>query len=151
MTTTTRIIVSGIIATAVMTMVMMIAPYMGMPKMDIAGMLSGMTHTPRIIGWLMHFMIGTFFALIYAKYFNAWLHKIDNNILRGMLYGFIVFVLAQIMMPIMMKIMPPPDMPSPENQNMMLMVIGSLIGHLVFGGVLGAFYISEVVRAKSFS
>ncbi|MEO5673168.1 MAG: DUF6789 family protein [Chitinophagales bacterium] len=110
-------------------------------------MLSGITHTPLLIGWLMHFMIGTFFALIYAKYFNAWLHKIDNNILRGMLYGFIVFVFAQIMM----KIMPPPDMPFPENQNMMLMVMGSLNGHLVFGGVLGAFYFREVVRAKSFS
>ncbi len=151
MNTISRIIVSGITATAVMTMVMFIAPYMGFPKMDIAGMISGMTHTPLLIGWLMHFMIGIFFAFIYAKYFNTWLHKIDNNILRGMLYGFIVFVFAQIMMPIMMKIMPPPDMPSPENQNMMLMVIGSLIGHLVFGGVLGAFYIIEVVRAKSFS
>ena len=148
MNITTRIILSGIVATAVMTIMMMIAPYMGLPKMDIAGMLSGMTHTPRIVGWLMHFMIGTIFAFVYTKYFNAWLHKIDSNFLRGITYGFVVFIFAQIMMAIIMKIMPPPDMPMPANQNMMLMMLGSLIGHLVFGGTLGLFYDKVGVHVK---
>jgi len=149
MTTTMRIILSGIVATAVMTMIMMIAPYMGLPKIDVAGMLSGMTQTPLIIGWLMHFMIGIFFAFVYTKYFNRWLHKIDSNILRGMLYGFFVFIFAQIMIPILMKVMPPPDMPKSENQNMILMMLGSLIGHLFFGGVLGSFYNKVIVRTES--
>ncbi len=149
MTSTPRIFIAGITATAAMTIIMMIAPYMGLPKMDIAGMLSGMTHTPRIIGWLMHFMIGIFFAFVYARYFNTWLTKITNNLLRGMIYGFIVFVFAQIMMPILMAIMPMPEMPMAENQNMVLMIMGSLIGHLVFGGILGLFYDRIVVARKA--
>jgi len=149
MTSTPRIFIAGITATAAMTMIMMIAPYMGLPKMDIAGMLSGMTHTPRIIGWLMHFMIGIFFAFVYARYFNTWLTKITNNLLRGMIYGFIVFVFAQIMMPILMAIMPMPEMPMAENQNMVLMIMGSLIGHLVFGGILVLFYDRIVVARKA--
>lgn len=147
MTTTTRLILAGIVATAVMALVMMMAPYIGLPKMNVAEMLSNMIHTPLTIGWLLHFVIGIFFAFIYAKYFNRWLHKIDNNILRGMLYGFFVFVFAQIMIPVLMKIMPPADMS--ENQNMVLMLVGSLIVHLVFGGVPGSFYKKVFVRNES--
>jgi len=145
-----RTIVSGISATVVIFIIMITVPYMGLPKMDVAAMLSGMTYTPLIFGWFMHFVVGIFFSFIYARYFNKWLHKIMNNLLRGTAYGIIIFVLAQITMPILLKIMPIPETPAEENQSMILMIVGSLIGHLFFVGVLGLFY-DRIVFVKRFN
>ena len=58
-------IVAGLAATAVFTMVMMMAP-----KMDIVGMLGTMFGKEnRALGWMMHAMIGIIFGLIY--YYSA--------------------------------------------------------------------------------
>jgi hypothetical protein len=51
-------ILAGVIGTAIMTVFMMIAPMMGMPKMSPPNMLSGMLSAPLIVGWIMHFVIG---------------------------------------------------------------------------------------------
>jgi hypothetical protein len=52
-----------------------------------------------------------------------------------LVYGIVVFVFAQIMMFLMSKLMPMPS--GSEENNMVMMMIGSLIGHLVFGLVIG--------------
>lgn len=123
-------ITAGIIGTGVMTLFMMIAPMMGMPKMSAPQMLSDMLGVPIAVGWIMHFMIGTIFATTYVFYIAHLLRKIDNRVLRGAVFGIIVFVFAQIMMKIMAMMMPP--MPATEG-SMMLMIVGSLLGHIVFG------------------
>ena len=64
----TKSITAGIIGTTVMTLFMMIAPMMGMPKMSAPHMLSGMLGVPIAVGWIMHFMIGTIFAFAYALF-----------------------------------------------------------------------------------
>jgi uncharacterized membrane protein YagU involved in acid resistance len=71
---------------------------------------------------------------VYVYLFNPRVH-IHSRAGKGLLYGFIVFVFAQIMMFLMNKLMPMPS-DSMEN-NMVLMMIGSLIGHLVFGLFVG--------------
>ena len=129
-----RSILAGVVATAVMTGVTFMAPMMGFPKMNPAEMLSGMLGVSPVLGWLMHFMIGIIFAAIYVYLFNAHIH-IHSRAGKGLLYGFIVFVFAQIMMFIMNKIMPMPA--SSMKNNMVLMMVGSLIGHLVFGLLVG--------------
>ena len=48
----------GIIGTTFMTIVMMLAPMMGMPKMSPPNMLADMLGMPVFVGWIMHFMIG---------------------------------------------------------------------------------------------
>ncbi|OQX73751.1 MAG: hypothetical protein B6D61_12180 [Bacteroidetes bacterium 4484_249] len=123
-------VIGGIVGTAVMTIIMFLAPMMGMPKMNPAEMLSGMMGFPIIIGWFMHFMIGVTFALGYVFFFNNLLKKINSKVLKGTIFGFSVFIFAQIMMAMMETIMG--GMPSPEG-NMLLMFIGSIMGHLVFG------------------
>ncbi len=128
-----RTIFGGIIATAVMTMMTYIAPYMGLPKMDIPGMLSGMLHAPSPVGWLIHIMIGTVFALCYGWFFINWVRKINGRVLRGLIFGFAVFVFARIMM---MGMMAMGLMPRPDGSQAMNM-LGSLIGHLVYGLVIG--------------
>ncbi len=121
-------ILAGIIGTAVMTLVMMVAPMMGMPKMSPPTMLAGMLGMPIFVGWLMHFMTGIVFALIYT-YLCIFKWKISNVWLKGAVFGIIAFLFAQIMMAIMGKIMPMPKMEGP----MMLMAMGSLMGHIIFG------------------
>lgn len=123
-----RTVLAGIIGTAIMTVVMMIAPMMGMPKMSPPAMLANMMGMPVFVGWIMHFMIGIIFAFAYTYLcISKW--KIENVYLRGVVFGIVVFVFAQVMMAIMGMIFPMPKMEG----SMMPMMIGSLMGHIIFG------------------
>ncbi len=52
-------VISGILGSFAISMVMAVAPLMGMPKMDIVDMLSTMFGKPnRVLGWMMHLMMG---------------------------------------------------------------------------------------------
>jgi len=111
-----------------MTIVMMIAPMMGMPKMSPPDMLAGMMGMPVIVGWVMHFMIGIIFAFGYTYLFAPKV-KINNLFVKGAVFGFVVFIFAQIMMAIMGAMLPMPKMEG----SMMLMMIGSIMGHIIYG------------------
>ena len=129
-------LIGGIIGTAVMTIVMMIAPMMGMPKMNAASMLSMMMGVPIEVGWLMHFMIGIIFAMAYAFFFIKVVKKVSSNVLKGAIFGIAVFIFTQIAIAIMGAMMG--GMP-PMEGSMMLMMIGSAIGHIFFGIVVAMF------------
>jgi hypothetical protein len=121
-------ILGGLIGAAIMTMVIFVAPMMGIPKMSPPEMLSGMLGMPDFVGWIMHFMIGIMFAFVYT-YLCVFKWKISNVYLKGAVFGIIIFVVAQIMMAIMGAMM---AMPKIEG-SMMLTMIGSLMGHIIFG------------------
>jgi uncharacterized membrane protein YagU involved in acid resistance len=125
-----RAVIAGVIGTAVMTAVgLWIAPLMGMPPMNPAEMLAGAMGGMMALGWIAHFMIGTVLAVIYA--FTApWLP--GPPVLRGALYGIAPFLVAQI------AVMPMMGMPVFSGSAVMAM--GSLIGHLIYGGVVGGVY-----------
>ncbi len=126
-----QILIVGLGATAVMTGFMFLAPMMGLPKMNPAEMLSGMMGVSVVVGYLMHFMIGVIFASAYVYLFNPKVH-VNSKFLKGIVFGFAVFVFAQVMMFIIGKIMPMPK----TQDNMILMMLGSLIGHVVYGIVV---------------
>lgn len=131
-----KAIIGGIIGTAVMTMVMFIAPMMGMPKMNPAEMLSMMMGIPIAVGWIMHFMIGLIFALTYTFIFINVVKKLSNNILKGAIFGIAVFIFAQIAMAIMGSMLG--GMP-PMEGSMLLIMTGSIVGHVIFGIVVALF------------
>ena len=133
-------LLAGIAATAVMTMVTMVAPYMGFPPMSPPDMLAGMLGLPVAFGWLMHFMIGTIFALSYSFLFMD-RSKVSNLLVKGALFGFAVFVFAQIVMAMMGAIMGP--MPTPQG-SMLLLMLGSILGHVIYGIVV-AFIVGREV------
>lgn len=137
-------VIGGIAGTAVMTMVMFVAPMMGMPKMNPAAMLSVMMGLPLSIGWIMHFMIGIIFALTYAFLFIPLVKKVNNNMLKGAIFGLAAFVFAQIAIAIMGAMLG--GMP-PMEDSMMLMMIGSIAGHVIFGIAVALFVKGEVVVA----
>lgn len=62
-------ILAGIVATAVMTVIMFMAPLMGMPKMNPPRMFSGMIGLPIFMGWIMHFAVGIIFASLMLTFF----------------------------------------------------------------------------------
>ena len=101
-------IIAGLIVTAVMTIVRLMAPYVGLPKMNTAEMFSAMMGVSLPVSFLIHLMIGIIFAAAYVYLFNPKVH-IQSKLAGGLLYRLAVFVFAQVMM------------------------IGSLIGHLVYG------------------
>ncbi len=125
---------AGVAGTIVMTIMTMVAPMMGMPEMNIPRMLSDFMGMPVIVGWLVHFMVGTVLSFIYAYFFvgklpgAAWL--------KGAQYGLFPWLLSQIMVnPMMGSGVFAMNTPAP-----MMMVMGSLIGHLVYGASVGLVY-----------
>jgi uncharacterized membrane protein YagU involved in acid resistance len=94
-------------------------------------MISSMTVMSVIVGYMVHFIIGIIFATVYIYKFNPNVN-IENRFIKGGLYGFLIFVFAIVMMFIMSKLM---HVPIPMD-NMMLMIFGALMGHLVFGIVV---------------
>ena len=121
-------ILAGVIGTALMSLVMFVAPMMGIPKMSPPDMLAGMTGMPIIVGWVMHFMIGIIFAFAYTYLFAPKV-KISNLFLKGAVFGFVVFIFAQIMLAIMGVMLPIPKMEG----SIMLIMTGSIIGHIIYG------------------
>ncbi len=121
-------IVGGIKGTTIMSIVMMISPMMGMPKMSPPEMLSGMLGISVFVGWIIHFMIGIIFAFAYT-YLCIFKQKISNVWIKGAVFGIIAFVFAQLMMAIMGTMV---QMPKMEGSKILTM-IGSLLGHIIFG------------------
>jgi uncharacterized membrane protein YagU involved in acid resistance len=110
---------------------MLVAPMMGLPKMPIGEMLAGFMGIPVALGWLAHFMIGVVLAAAYV--FTVKDHLSGKPAVKGMLFSLIPFFMAQLLvMPMMGAGLFSANTPAP-----MMMVMGSLIGHLVYGAVLG--------------
>jgi uncharacterized membrane protein YagU involved in acid resistance len=134
---------SGLVATLVMTLIMYVAPLMGMPKMDVAAMLgSTMSRTTPepmsglwFVGMVLHFVNGSvIFPLIFASALYARLP--GRPWLRGTIWGLVLWVLSQAMvMPMMGAGFFSGHAPQP-----MLTVIGSLMGHIIYGAILGGLY-----------
>ncbi len=140
-----RAVLAGLAATAVMTLIMLMAPLMGMPEMNIEGMLSGFMGVPTFIGWAGHFMIGVVLAIGYSVFFEPRLH--NAPVARGILYGLIPWIVSQVMVnPMMGAGLFASNTPAP-----FLMVMGSLLGHVAYGAVLGAAYTRSVTPVVAHS
>jgi len=127
-------IVAGVIGTVVMTIFMLMAPMMGMPEMNIGKMLGMFMGVPAIVGWMTHFMIGSVLAIFYAVLFQPKFP--GNGVVRGMMFGLIPWLMAQVVVnPMMGAGFFAMNTPAP-----MAMVMGSFMGHLVYGAVLGGVY-----------
>ncbi len=124
---------AGILGTIAITIVATFgAPMMGLPKMDIAGMLAGVMGGSATLGWVAHFMIGTILALGYALFQD----KLPGPaVVRGALYGIAPWLMAQIVVM--------PMMGMGFFSGAVAPAMGSLIGHLVYGAVVGTVYASK--------
>ena len=126
----TRTIVGGLAATALMTVLMLMAPTMGLPPMNIGAMLGSVMGGSLFLGWMAHFVIGSVLAVIYAAVFATRLP--GPGFARGALFGLAPWIVAQLVVMPMMGAGP--------FGGSFGSAFGSLMAHLVYGAVLGGIY-----------
>jgi hypothetical protein len=134
-----RAILAGLVATTAMTMLMLAAPMMGLPPMKIGEMLGQFLKIGAPAGWAMHVVIGTVLATIYGSFFAGLLP--GPAAARGTIYGFGVFLLAQVVVMPMMG-------GGVFSGGSLHVLMGSLAGHLVYGALVGAVYGAPVVASR---
>lgn len=138
-----RTVGAGFAGTVVMCGMMVIASLLGMPEMDIAAMLGGIPGggpaaqgSPSwLAGLAVHFFIG---SVVLATAYALALSYLPGRhpITKGVLYGAAVWVVAQsVIMPMIGEGFFSSNMP-----NSAMMALGSLMGHLIYGSVLGSIY-----------
>lgn len=143
-----RAVLAGLVATTVMTVMMAVAPVMGFPRMDIAVMLGTMfVSNPQaalVPGMIMHFFIGTILAFVYAAVHDR---LPGPGWERGAVFGMLPFVVAAVMvMPMMGAIHPLVRSGAMAAPGFLMLgmghlaPLGSLMGHLVYGAILGTIY-----------
>lgn len=87
--------IAGLIATMFLSMMMIMKKAAGfMPQMDMIGMLSKVTDTPRPVDWIIHFLVGIF-AYGLAMALLAPLLPGDYWI-KGMIVGAIGWMIAMV-------------------------------------------------------
>lgn len=131
-------LIAGVIATAAMTAFTLMAPLMGF-EMDIPKMLAATMGAPNIVGWIAHLMIGIILAFIYASIFLA-VTNTKANFISGAVYGIFPWLVAQLMVMPMMNVINDGSYISGLFSGSIMIAMASLMGHLLYGAVLGAIY-----------
>lgn len=131
-----KVLMVGFLATAVMSAFMLIAPFIGLPPMNIADLLSSFIGNHDAIGWALHLAIGIALAYVYVMFFNHTIPVI-NDTFRGLLFGILAFMLSQSFL-IFLSVTG--FMSWEQKESMALMVFGNCIAHMIYGGVLGSFF-----------
>ncbi|MEX2639972.1 MAG: hypothetical protein WD266_04765 [Balneolales bacterium] len=142
-------IVWGVVATFAFTLFSMMGKSMGMTRMDLLDLLGSMMVRPdstasRSIGAVIHHMNGALLAI-------AWAYTVDMagwpaNWFTGLLWGMVLWLLALMMMSTIGVIHPAIRRgeqadPGPGATNFGRMTpLGSLMGHAVYGIILGLLY-----------
>ena len=127
----TRLMLGGFIGTLAMTAMMyLVAPMMGV-RMDIAAMLGSMLGGSWAAGMTMHFINGTvLFPPVYGYLLVS--RRPGPPLLRGALWGVVLWLIAQTMvMPMMGAGL------FSAAAGGMVAAVGSLVGHLLYGTILG--------------
>ena len=126
----TRAVVAGVVGTLVMTAVgVWFAPMMGIPRMNPAEMLAGQMGGNIGLGWAAHLMVGVILAVGYAIVSPS---LVGPPAVRAAIYGIAPWLLAQV------AVMP--MMGAPVFSGSVVLAMGSFLGHLIYGVVVGAVY-----------
>jgi len=144
-----RALLGGLVGWVALTLVMVMAPLMGVPPMSIPSMLGGMFGVNSLVfGWIMHLMIGLVLGLVYA--YRIAPHFSGAPWLRGLLYSLLPWLVLMVVIAPVLPVLNPMLAKMPPGfffANIGFMAImGTLIAHLVYGVVLGA-----IVGAPSFT
>lgn len=124
-----KAVVAGITGTLIMSMVgLYAAPMMGLPKMNPADMLAMQMGGSALLGWLAHLMIGMILAIVYLLLAAGRLP--GPAPVQGAIFALAPWLLAMLVM------MPMMGMPAFGGGTKP--AVGSLIGHLLYGLVIGA-------------
>ena len=126
-------IISGFVATIVLSVLMILKAKMGvMPELNAIKMLAGMMDAPLVMGWVAHFMIGT---IIWGVLFALLVEKIPGN---TMVSAIIFSIGAWVLM--MIGPMPMAGAGVFGMNLGMMAPVATLMLHIIWGVVLGFTY-----------
>ena len=128
--------------TIAMTILMYLAPLMGMPKLDIIAMLGTMftsnNTVSTIIGVMAHFMMGVVFAFIYVL---LWSFGIGSPTwMWGLIFGAVHGLMVYLIMPMINRMHTHPV----EMEGGTKLAVGKLMVHMLYGLVVALVYASYV-------
>ncbi len=128
-----RGIVGGLVATAVMSALMLMKAAMGvLPQLDVIAMLAGMMGVSAVIAWVVHFMIGGIWGALFALGYGV--IPGGGAVVKGMLVG----VGAWLLM--MVAVMPMAGAGFFGMQLGVMAPVMTLVLHIIFGAVMGLVY-----------
>jgi hypothetical protein len=139
-------LIGGLIGTVVMTLLMMVAPMMGMPAMDIPALLGSMFRVPgnKVLGLILHLMMGMIFGMIYGLLFSI---STENMLLLGLSIGNVHWLIVGLvlhMLPTIHAGIRSGQMSAPGIYMVhiggVMGFLGGLIGHVVYGLVVALVY-----------
>ncbi|MBI3159434.1 MAG: hypothetical protein HYZ26_07535 [Chloroflexi bacterium] len=140
-------VIAGLVGTAALSLLMVMAPKMGMPRMAIWDMLGTMFSKEgnTALGWILHFMMGVVFAIVYAVIWNSGIGA--ATALSGLTFGAVHWLAVGLIMggmPMMHAgiqagTVAAPGLYMTRNGGLMAFM-GGLVGHLVYGLVVALVY-----------
>ena len=125
-----RVVAAGVVGTVIMSATAMLVHLLGGPKMSAPHMVSSMMGMPEAVGWMMHFGIGIAFAGLYALLLGPALRPLRNPLGRGVAFGVVAFILAQVSIVAMSKVF---GRTPPVPAGMAVMAVASMLQHVIFG------------------
>lgn len=143
MTNLNKGFLAGFVATIVLSALMIGKQMMGlMPELNTIKMLTGMVGAPTpIIGWIMHFILGTF---IWGGLFTVLDARLPGgHVVNGLIFGTLAWLLMMIL------VMP---MVGAGLFGMALGIMApvmTLVLHLIYGAVLGGVYGAQLRKSAA--
>jgi hypothetical protein len=135
-------IVAGVVAGIVfgVMMQMMTAPTPDGGRMPMMAMVAMVVRSQSlVIGWLYHLFNSAVIGALFGAFLGARAHRYREGLGWGAAWGAFWWVLgALILMPLLLGMPPFAALRMPP---MLPVAIGSLVGHLIYGLVLGAAYV----------
>ena len=135
-------IVAGLIAGVVfgMMMQMMTAPTPDGGRMAMIAMVGKIVGSPTAgAGWLYHLFNSAIIGAIFGWLFGDRVHEYGSGFGWGAAYGFVWWILGGlILMPVLLGMPAFAPLMMPQ---MRMVAMGSLIGHLVYGLILGGAFV----------
>jgi len=139
-------LVAGVVFGIMMQMMMAPTPDGGpMPVINMVGMIVG--SPTALAGWLYHLFNSAVIGAIFAWVLGRRSYSYGSGFGWGAAYGLLWWVLGGlILMPLLlgMPAFAPLTMPQ-----MRMVAMGSLVGHLVYGLILGVVYVALTRRAPT--
>lgn len=131
-------IMSGVVGVAATMILHNMLPFMGLPRINIAGVLGTWLLSPgtraAVVGMGLHFALGAGFAVFYAFLWGAGLGSIDYQ--WGMMFGAVHGLVAAVIFPILLHRYPRPN----EMLDRPATVIGIFVLHVIYGLVVALQY-----------
>lgn len=115
-----------------------VGPLLGLPTFQRTRLISSIFHVGLAEGWLLNLTIGVVFSLLYMKLFLRAIPDV-NWALSGLLFGFFVFIILQLIYSVFVSALPQPGNYLETESFMKKLIINSLIGNLLFGFIVALF------------